>query len=250
MTDGLVSIITPCYNMAKYIAETIDSVIAQTYQHWEMIVVDDGSTDSLDAVMAPYLAAEPRIALLHRTNAGSAAARNTGLRHARGQYIALLDADDLWHPDFLEKQLAFMEERNAACVCCSYGHIDAQSRAVGRPTGAKSAITVKDMQVMNYVACLTGLYDTEKCGRLYLDETLKIRDDYAYWYEVIKRAGKACGNPEILADYRVYPGSSTGKKIRLIPKQYRFYRDYLHLNPLRSAMNILRWGAAGLVKFR
>lgn len=250
MTDGLVSIITPCYNGTRYIAETINSVIAQTYQSWEMIVVDDGSTDSLDVVMAPYLAAEPRIRLLHRSNAGSAAARNTGLRQAQGQYIALLDADDVWHPDFLEKQLAFMKVQNAACVCCSYGHIDAQSRPVGSPTRAKSDITVKDMQVMNYVACLTGLYDTEKCGRLYLDETLKIRDDYAYWYEVIKRAGRASGNSEILADYRVYSGSSTGKKIRLIPSQYHFYRDYLHLAPLRSAVNVLRWGAAGLAKFR
>lgn len=250
MTDGLVSIITPCYNGAKYIAETVEAVMAQTYPSWEMIVVDDGSTDDLDAVMAPYLAQDARLSLLHRANGGSAAARNTGLREAQGQYIALLDADDVWHPDFLEKQLAFMAEREAACVCSSYGHIDAQSRPTGHPTKAKKTITLRNMQVMNYVPCLTGIYDAKKLGTVYLDETLKIRDDYACWYEIVKRAGTAYGNQEILAEYRVFSGSLTGKKTRLIPKQYRFYRDYLHLDPLRSAMNILRWGVAGLVKFR
>lgn len=104
MKDGLVSIITPCYNGEKYIRETMESVIAQTYQQWEMVVVDDGSTDSSASIVSEYEKCDSRIKLVKQNNAGSAAARNNGIRLAEGQYIALLDADDLWHNDFLEKQ--------------------------------------------------------------------------------------------------------------------------------------------------
>lgn len=104
MKPGLVSIITPCYNGAKYIGETIDSVISQTYPDWEMIIVDDGSKDNSAQIVREYAEKDSRITLVQQENAGSAAARNNGIRRAEGQYIALLDADDLWHPDFLEKQ--------------------------------------------------------------------------------------------------------------------------------------------------
>ena len=101
MVEDLVSIITPCYNGGKYIAETIDSVIAQSYSRWEMIIVDDGSTDNSGEIVRQYMAKEPRIRFLQQKNAGSAAARNNGIRNANGRFIALLDADDLWDPQFL-----------------------------------------------------------------------------------------------------------------------------------------------------
>lgn len=250
MTEGLVSIITPCYNGAKYISETIDSVIAQTYTEWEMIIVDDGSKDNSAQIISGYVAKDSRIRLISQENAGSAAARNNGIRNASGQYTALLDADDLWLPEFLEKQIAFMREKNAVCVCCSYMRIDEKSAEIMRPTIAKDIITVKDMRVMNYIGCLTGLYDTTRHGKIFLREELKsIRDDYAYWYDIVALEDKAYGNPEILAKYRVLSGSTTGNKKKLIKKQYRFYRDYLKENPITAFFNVIRWGISGLIKF-
>lgn len=250
MQPGLVSIITPCYNGAKYIKETIDSVLAQTYPDWEMYIIDDGSKDDSASIVEEYEKKDDRIHLLRQKNAGSAAARNNGIRHAKGQYIALLDADDLWKPEFLKTQTAFIKEHDTACVFCSYNRIDENSKEILRPTIAKGVITAKHMKVMNYIGCLTGLYDASKHGKMYLDESLKsIRDDYAFWYELVKLDGKAYGNPEILASYRVLKTSVTGNKQKLIKKQYRFYRTYLKENPLVSGINVVRWGIAGVRKF-
>lgn len=250
MKAGLVSIITPCYNGEKYISETIESVIAQTYLNWEMIIVDDGSVDNSAEVVNRYISKDPRIKLIQQANAGSAAARNNGIRRAEGQYIALLDADDLWHSDFLKKQIAFMKNKDAICVCCSYRRIDEQSKEIMHPTYAKEVITTKDMRVMNYIGCLSGLYDTTRHGKIYLKESLKsIRDDYAYWYDIVALENRAYGNNEILADYRVLSNSTTGNKKKLIKKQYDFYRTYLNENPVEAMINLIRWGVSGIRKF-
>ncbi len=250
MTDGLVSIITPCYNGARFVAETIESVLKQTYSDWEMIVVDDGSTDGSDAIVSEYVRRDSRIRLIRQANAGTACARNAGLRCAGGRYIALLDADDLWEPTFLEHQLAFMRAKDAACVCCSYLHIDENSREIQHPTVALPEITVRDMRVMNRIGCLTGLYDASKHGVVFLHEELRsIRDDYAYWYDIVKLAGRAFGNPEVLARYRVQTSSTTGNKLALVTKQYHFYRNYLRLGVMKSLVNLLRWGISGVLKF-
>ena len=250
MEKDLVSIITPCYNGAKYISETIASVLAQTYGQWEMIIVDDGSKDNSAEIVRGYGEKDPRITLVQQPNGGSAAARNNGIRRAKGQYIALLDADDLWDPQFLEKQVAFMKEKDAVCVCCSYRCIDENSKEVLRPVTAKPVITDKDMTVTNYIGCLSGLYDTTRHGKIYLREELKsIRDDYAYWLDIVMLEKVAYGNPEILASYRVLANSTTGNKKKLIGKQFQFYRNYLHLGECHSLINTFRWGINGLKKY-
>ena len=248
MTDGLVSIITPCFNGARYIGETIDSVLSQTYSNWEMIIVDDGSKDNSAEIIKDYL--DKRIQYHYQENAGSAAARNNGIRKAQGQYIALLDADDLWYPQFLEKQIAFLHEKKAICVACAYGHINSDSLTIHKLTQVKPIITVKDMRRMNQIGCLTGLYDCSKYGKIFLKEELKsMRDDYAYWYDIVSLEGKAYGNQEVLAEYRVLNSSTTGNKKKLIKKQYQFYRNYLHENIITATTNVIRWGISGLQKF-
>lgn len=250
MIAGMVSIITPCYNGAKYISETIESVLAQTYQNWEMIIIDDGSQDDSVNVVQPYIQNEARIRLIQQENAGSAVARNNGIRQANGQYIALLDSDDLWDSEFLEKQIAYMKEKKTVCVCCSYRRMDEHSQEILRPTIARPIITVQDMLRRNYIGCLSGLYNSEKYGKVYLREELKsIRDDYAYWLDIVKLEGRAYGNPEILASYRVLANSTTGKKTKLIKRQYLFYREYLGLNALKSLVNTLIWGIVGMINF-
>lgn len=248
--NELVSIITPCYNGAKFVSETIDSVLNQTYSNWEMLVIDDGSKDNSSDIINKYVKKDKRIKLIKQSNKGCAAARNNGIRNAKGRYIALLDSDDIWHNNFLEEQLKFMKENNAVCVFSMYERIDQNSNPVGHSTNAKEIVTIKDMKVMNCIGCLTGLYDSSKYGKKYLDESLhSIRDDYAYWYEIVSLENKAYGNQKVLAKYRVMNSSTTGKKIPLIKKQYSFYRNYLKLNPILSFVNLIRWGLSGIRKF-
>lgn len=250
MNNKLVSIITPCYNGGRFIAETINSVLAQTYKEWEMIIVDDGSVDDSAEIVYRFAHEDDRIKLVRQENAGSAAARNNGIRRAKGRYIALLDADDLWDPDFLRQQLRFMKRKNTVCVFSSYRRIDEDGVEILRRTIAKREIGIKEMKVRNQIGCLTGLYDSGKYGKIYLKEELKsIRDDYAYWYDIVELEDRACGNPKVLASYRVLSGSTTGDKKKLIKKQYSFYRSYLKENPVQAAFNTVRWGLVGLSKF-
>ncbi len=250
MQRGLVSIITPCYNGGKYLSETIESVLAQTYTSWEMLIVDDGSVDQSAEIVRSYEKKDSRIRLLQQKNLGSAAARNNGIRHAEGQYIALLDADDVWLPIFLEKQIEFMRKKKAVCVYCSYTCMNESSETILAPVYAQPFITARDMMVMNRIGCLSGLYDCSRYGKIYLREELKsMRDDYAYWLDIVKLENKAYGNPEILAKYRVLSSSTTGKKYRLVGKQYKFYRRYLGFGVVHSILNVFCWGIAGARKF-
>lgn len=250
LVSGLVSIIMPCYNGEKYIRETIESVLAQTYTSWELLIIDDGSKDNSVDIIRDYQA-DQRIKLIQQPNAGSAAARNNGIRKSKGQYMALLDSDDLWLPEFLEKQVNFMKEKQAVCVCCSYSRIDEDSNDILRPVIAKPVITFKDMQAVDYVGTLTGVYDQSKYGKVYLREELNsLLDDYAFFIDVINLDEVAYGNPEILAKYRVRQGSMTSNKKKLIMKHYRFYRNHLKQNVAKSTVSVIKWGIAGLVKYR
>lgn len=250
MIEGLVSIITPCYNGERFIAETIESVIGQTYAQWEMIVVDDGSRDGTAEIVKRFARGDDRIRLIRQGNSGTARARNAAMRQAEGRYIALLDADDVWEKDFLEKQLAFMKSTGAICVCSAYRHIDENGAEIQHPTVPMPVIRPRDMRVMNRIGCLTGLYDSKPHGKIYLHEELKsIRDDYAYWYDIVSLEGEARGNQEMLARYRVLSASTTGNKLRLVSKQYQFYRKYLKENVFHSLFNTMRWGISGIRKF-
>lgn len=253
MVEDLVSVITPCYNGEKYIAETIESVISQTYNKWEMIIIDDGSTDKSAEVVSKYMAQDKRIQLLRQRNAGSAAARNTGIRQAKGQYIALLDADDIWLPKFLTRQIDFIKQKNAVCVFCSVAFINSDSKEILKPRICKKLVTVKDMSRLDYIPCLTGLYDISRHGKIYLHEEMKsFKDDYAYFYEIVKLENSAYGNQKILAKYRIRSDSITSNKKQIIHniyKQYLFYRNFLKQNFICSLFHTMLYVLRGIIKY-
>lgn len=250
MEKGLVSIITPCYNGAKYIGETIESVKGQTYENWEMIIVDDGSNDESVSIISRYVENEPRIKMIRQENKGSAAARNNGIRQAKGQYIALLDADDIWKENFLREQITLMLNKKTQCVYSSYECIDENSKPLHKYVYAKSVLRPSNMRVRNYIGCLTGVYDISTCGKIYLHEDLgSVRDDYAYWYDVLMKTGIAYGNKHVIAQYRILANSTTGNKRKLIKKQYMFYRNYLNESIIESIKNLFIWGIVGLKKY-
>ena len=250
LMPGLVSIVMPCYNGEKFIRETIESVLAQTYDKWELLVIDDGSKDNSYDLVNHYAEKDDRIQLIKQKNAGSAAARNNGIRHSKGQYLALLDSDDIWLPGFLDSQVRFIQQKSAICVCSSYSRIDEQSNEILKPVMSKPIITSKDMQSIDYIGCLTGLYDQSKHGKIYLKEELNsLLDDYAFWIDVISLEGEAYGNPKILAKYRVRKNSLTGNKLKLIRKHYKFYKEQLNQSSFGSTLSTIKWGVYGIIKY-
>lgn len=220
---GLVSIIMPNYNGAKYIKETIESVIAQTYTNWEVLLVDDCSTDNSIEIAKSYN--EPRIRILKNpTNQGAAASRNYALREAKGKWVAFLDADDLWTSEKLEKQLAFMVENDYRFSCASYEHINEQSAPLGIRVISPKKINKRKMYRYCYLGCLTVMYDAELVGLIQVDERLKSRNDYAMWLKVCKVC--SCYYlDEVLAKYRIRTNSLSHSGLKKsIKNQYRMFR--------------------------
>jgi teichuronic acid biosynthesis glycosyltransferase TuaG len=208
----LVSVITPAFNAAATLPATIASVGAQTFPGWEMLIADDGSTDGTAAIAAVWAARDPRVRPLPGPRAGPAGARNRALRAARGRFIAFLDADDRWRPEKLARQLAFMERENASFSFTAYRREDALGRDLG-DVHAPERVDHAGLLKGNVIGCLTAVYDTAHFGKVEMPP-LPLRQDYALWLALLRRGGEARGLDEVLADYRVVPGSLSGSKLR------------------------------------
>lgn len=255
MTSELVSIITPMYKGAEFVGETIESVIAQTYPKWEMIIVDDCSPDGGAGIRAVrrYSDNEPRIHLIEsERNGGSSGARNVALRAAQGRYIAFLDSDDLWEPDFLERQLAFMREKDATLVFSSYKRIDEKTKKeVLRPFIVPDQVTYKSMLKTCDIFPSTAIYDTAKTEKIYFNEDMgSLRDDYVYWLHMLKSIHVGHGNKDILVSYRMRSSSITADKKKVIYPQWRVLREVEKLPLLTCVYNICCWGVISLLKYR
>lgn len=251
MEKGLVSIITPMFNGERFVGQTIDSVLNQTYPNWEMIVIDDGSKDNGPEVVRNYVLKDSRISLVAQPNGGSAAARNNGIRNARGQYIALLDADDTWNSDFLEQQLNLMKDKGALLVYSSHTRIDENSAEILRPFIVPEKITYDDLLKTCYISCLTGLYDTEKYGKVYLREDMRsLRDDYVYWLEIMKKIKVAYGNKAILANYRILGTSASRKKRKVIIPHFKVLYKVEKLGLVRSLYYLANWAVISFFKYK
>ena len=214
--SGLVSIIMPSYNTGRFIKETIESVLAQTYTDWELIIVDDCSTDNTDEVVGEFLS-DVRIRYVKNdANSGAAVSRNRALREARGKWIAFLDSDDLWEPKKLEKQITFMKENGYHFSYTNYAEIDEESKPLGRRVTGPWRISKLGMYSYCWMGCLTVMYDAETVGLVQID--------YAMWLKVCKKA-KCYLLDETLARYRKRSGSiSNHGYMKLIKWHYKLYR--------------------------
>lgn len=251
MEKGLVSIITPMYNGNRFVGQTIESVLDQTYSNWEMIIIDDGSKDNGPEIVASYAAEDHRISIFSQKNGGSAAARNNGIRRAKGQYIALLDADDTWNSNFLEVQLALLKEKKALLVYASHTRIDENSKECLRPYIVPEKITYNDLLRTCYISCLTGIYDTSKFGKVYLREDMKsLRDDYVYWLEIMKKVKVAYGTKEVIANYRILDSSASRKKSRVIVPHFKVLYQVEKLGLIRSLYYLSNWAVISFFKYR
>ena len=240
--NPLISIITPLYNADNFIAETILSIQKQTYSNWEAFIVDDCSSD-VSAEIADKLAlTDARIQFVKNdANKGAASCRNQATALAKGDYIAFLDADDLWHPEKLEKQLRFMQVNNCDVSFTSYLKIDEDSHPTGKRVKALPSLTYKKQHTNNYIGNLTGIYNASTIGKI-MAPNMRKRQDWAMWLEAIKRSGKpALGMQEDMAYYRLHSGSMSVNKFALVQYNFEFYRSHLGYSWLRSFFYLLRF---------
>lgn len=242
--NDLVSIITPSYNTARFIAETINCVLAQTYTNWEMIIVDDCSTDDTDAVVGSF--SDPRIRYLkNEKNSGAAVSRNRALREAKGKWIAFLDSDDLWEPDKLEKQIAFMERNQYHFSYTNYREIDDDGDSLGTLWTGPKKISKLLMYSFNYMGCLTVMYDRDYMGLVQIAD-LKKRNDYAMWVKVVKKC-PAYLLDEVLATYRVRSSGSIMNRskgpLARVKFNYYMWRQGENMGPVGAAF----WTGVNLV---
>lgn len=244
MQHDLVSIIMPAYNSEKYISESIESIQAQTYKNWELLVVDDCSKDSTVEIIQKYAADDERIRLLHNEkNSGAAISRNYALREAKGKWIAFLDSDDVWLPQKLKKQIDFMTSNGYKFTYTDYR---IRLNGVWMPyinTGPK-VVTKAKLYCYCYFSTITVMYDREYIGLIQIPD-LKKNNDYAMWFQAIEKS--PCYRfSECLSYYYKHDNSiSSGKKTRLIKHHYIMYRKALNKGKLTSALltiNNLFWG--------
>lgn len=221
---GLVSIVMPSYNTAKYIKESIESVLKQTYTHWELIIVDDCSTDNTSNVLEQYLLDTRIHYIRNEKNSGAAVSRNYALREARGKWIAFLDSDDLWHPEKLEKQIEFMLSNNYHFSYTNYEEIDEESKPLNVFVTGPKKITKHSMFNYCWMGCLTVMYDAEVVGLIQIED-IKKNNDYAMWLKVCRKAKCYLLN-EQLAKYRKRSGSISRHGVKtLIGWHYKLWHE-------------------------
>ncbi len=223
---GLVSIVTPNWNCARYVKETILSVQAQTYTNWEMIIVDDCSTDNSIAEIESVAVDDSRIRLLcNEKNSGAAVSRNRALCEAKGRWVAFLDSDDQWEPCKLERQLCFMVDNSYCFSYTGYSEMDECGKARGVMVSGPRKIGKTGMYCYCWMGCLTVMYDREYFGLLQITP-IKVNNDYAMWLHLCRKMDCYLLN-ETLARYRSGRGNSVSNKglLTLIGWHYRLFRD-------------------------
>ena len=243
-----VSIITPAYNAAAVIGDTIHSVIGQTYKNWEIIIVDDCSTDNTYEVACKFAKKDNRIKVLrHKSNHGVAAARNTALAAATGEYIAFLDSDDLWLPNKLECQIAFMEEKNCVLSYTAYQSFDPRTGQRGKIISVPAKMRYQDIFKNTAIACLTVMVDRKKSGPFEMPP-LNHAEDQCTWQVILGKDKTAYGINESLSLYRASNNSLSGNKLAAIKKQWYMYRKYHKLGLIKSAYYFMCYAFNAVMK--
>ncbi|OXA94449.1 glycosyltransferase family 2 protein [Flavobacterium hercynium] len=239
--NDLVSIIIPTYNTEKFIGATLQSVQDQTYQNWEIILVDDASTDDTVKIIQDFAANDRRIKLsVLPKNSGNGYARNVALEKATGKYIAYLDADDLWFPTKLEKQIQFLKTNNLPFTFSFYDCIDEDGNSLHRRVEAPLKLTYKQLFFCNYVGNLTAIYDADYFGKVVITATQK-RQDWRLWLTIVKQIKETKPVPEPLAFYRIRKDSISSSKVKLIKHNFQVYRDFHGYNLIFSTVLMIRF---------
>ncbi|NIK11819.1 glycosyltransferase family 2 protein [Alkalibacillus almallahensis] len=242
----IVSVITPTYNSEQFIAETIESVIKQSFSNWEMVIVDDCSSDSTVDIIKQYQMIDSRIKLYELDeNSGAAVARNKSIRNANGRYLAFLDSDDLWYPEKLEKQLAFMEKNDLAFSFTKYQRMRLDGTLTNNISKTPKSVGYHDLMKHCIIGCLTVMLDRQKIDNIEM-KNIRRRQDYALWLTITRKGYRAYGLPEILAKYRLGQNTVSSNKFKAAKGQWYVYRQIEKKNLLISSYYFLHYTFHGL----
>ena len=245
----LVSIIMPAHNSEQFIGMAIDSVLSQTYQNWELIVVNDNSTDSTCKIVEDYEHRDSRISLYNAEyhNGMPSAPRNTGVNLAKGRFISFLDSDDLWTSTKLEEQVPLFANENVVVVYSNYEKIDEDGKRSNRIVTAPSKLNYAVLLHGNAIGNLTGIYDTQKVGKIKVKDSH--HEDYAMWLEILSKGGIGLNTNSTTAFYRLSKSGISRNKIRLLSWQWQIYRNIVHLSIAQSIKYYLFYAYYGFKKF-
>ncbi len=239
-----VSIIVPVYNAEKYIVETMEHVVAQTYEDWEMLLVVDGCGDDSAQVIREYQKSrgEGRLrVLVNEENKGAARSRNRGLLEAGGRYIAYVDADDLWRPEKLDRQLQYMREKQAAFVFTGYEFADEEGVGTGKVVHVPSRLTYREALKNTTIFTSTVMFDTQRIPREMLEMPEIKSEDTALWWKVLRQGHTAWGLDQNLVLYRRPRQSLSSNKLEAVRRIWNLYRKAEGLSVLYSLYNFCFW---------
>jgi teichuronic acid biosynthesis glycosyltransferase TuaG len=246
----LVSVITPSYNAEKFIEHTIRSVQAQTHKNWEMLIVDDCSSDSTVEIINRIASEDPRVKLTRlETNSGAAVARNTAIEKAEGKYIAFLDSDDFWKPEKLQTQLEFMEKGNYVFTYTNYEIVKEDGTATGQEVRVPPSLTYHDLLKNTIIGCLTVMINIDAIGK-YKMPNIRTRQDFALWLSILKDGYTAYGLQESLSCYRKVEGSISSNKYKAAKKTWAVYRNIENLSLPYSAWCFVNYAYNAVKKSR
>ena len=244
----LVSVIMPSYNAERYIAESIESVLAQTYGNWELVITDDCSTDSTPTIAEAYGKKDPRIKFcVAKQHGGIAETRNLSLQRAQGKFIAFLDNDDLWMPDKLEKQVRFMTENNYAFCYSEYELMKEDGTPKGKVIKTAGVISYHKYLRNTIIGSGTIMLDQEKTGALTMPDNAT-SDDMALWCKILKAGHCAYPIKEVLMKYRVRNNSASANKWKAAKDVWRVYRNQEHLSVFRSITCFIGYAFNAVIK--
>jgi len=238
----MVSIIMPCYNSEKYLSESIESVLGQSMKEWELLLIDDASTDRTCAIIESYANKEPRIRpFFLESNSSAAVARNIGIQNSKFKYIAFLDSDDLWVTNKLKVQVDLMEKHNILFSFSSHYIINTQGVIIGVRKAPESVTYQKLLNYGNSIPCLTVIYNREYFSENRFNEEIRIHEDYKMWLDMFQDCEEAIAIDCPLALYRVHPGSKNLNKLRSLKWNWLLWRKYENQSFLSSLLISIRW---------
>lgn len=246
----LVSVLMPAYNGEKYIETAVGSVLAQSLTDWELIVIDDCSRDATYEIAQQLSRQDGRIRLYRNArNLGPAQTRNRGLDLCRGEYVALLDCDDVWYPDKLEKQVELARREQADIVYCGYAIVGERGERLCRDFIVPASTDMESTLVRSVISCSTALL-SKSVTEHYRFPVDCYHEDLALWLRLLGDGRKAVGTPEILAQYRIHPESRACHKVTVARRRWQLYRSMLGLSVRESAYYFLQYTLAGIQKYQ
>ncbi|WP_271753628.1 glycosyltransferase family 2 protein, partial [Cohnella sp. JJ-181] len=239
---------TPSYNSEKYIQNTIQSVINQSYENWEMIIVDDCSTDETIKIIKEYQQIDKRIVLITKSvNEGAAVSRNTAINVARGKYLAFLDSDDIWYPNKLDEQITFMKNSKVTFSYSMYRVMNENGEDLNRVIKVPNKIDYNYLLKNTIIGCLTVILDRELIGEVKMPN-IRAKQDTALWLGILKKGQYAYGYQKELASYRLVKGSISSNKFKAIMHMWNLYRRIERIGVVKSAWYLMNYGVNAIKK--